>query len=54
MYKTSPENLNDLRQRIVKKCRAIPASTFENVRLEFKNRLYYCLVNNREHFEHLK
>ena len=54
MYKTPPENLNDLRQRIVNECRAIPASTFENVRLEFENRLYYCLANNGEHFEHLK
>ncbi|KYM98929.1 hypothetical protein ALC62_10345, partial [Cyphomyrmex costatus] len=53
VYKTLPENINDLRQRIVQECRAIPANTFKNVRSEFQNRLYCCLANNGEHFEHL-
>ncbi|KYN06954.1 hypothetical protein ALC62_02077, partial [Cyphomyrmex costatus] len=48
VYKTLPENINDLRQRI-----AIPANTFQYVHSEFQNRLYYCLANNGEHFEHL-
>ncbi|KYQ46369.1 hypothetical protein ALC60_14791, partial [Trachymyrmex zeteki] len=38
VYKTPPENINDLRQRIVQECRAIPTNTFQNVRSEF----YQC------------
>ncbi|KYN03413.1 hypothetical protein ALC62_05805, partial [Cyphomyrmex costatus] len=53
VYKTSPENVNDLRQKIIQECRVIPANTFQNVYSEFQNRLYYCLANNEEHFEHL-
>lgn len=40
----------DLRRIIVLECRAIPVGTFQNVRLEFENHLYYCFENNGEHF----
>jgi len=53
VYKTPPADLQDLRNRIVQECRAIPRETFQKVRLEFQNRLFYCMERNGEHFEHL-
>lgn len=53
VYKTQPENIDDLKARITQTCRQIPRETFRKVRQEFENRMYYCLANNGAHFEHL-
>lgn len=53
VYKTQPVDVNELRNRIIEECRAIPREVFRNVRAEFENRLYYCLQKNGEHFENL-
>ena len=53
VYKTKPDSLQQLQDRIFQECRAISRETFVNVREEFENRLYYCLQNNGNHFEHL-
>lgn len=53
VFKTQPESIEELRRRITEECRALSRETFENVRQEFENRLYYCLENNGNHFEHL-
>lgn len=53
IYKTAPENIQVLKNRITTVCRAITPETFQKVRQEFEARLYYCLEKNGEHFEHL-
>lgn len=53
IFKTQPQSIEELRGKIVQECRAIPPVTFENVRREFEDRLFYCLENNGQHFEHL-
>lgn len=53
VYKTPPQDIQDLRHRITDTCRQINNVTFTKVRQEFENRLYFCLANNGEHFEHL-
>ncbi|XP_050295593.1 uncharacterized protein LOC126735594 isoform X2 [Anthonomus grandis grandis] len=53
VYKTQPDDIEDLKRRITEASRAIPEEVFQNVREEFENRLYFCLENNGEHFEHL-
>lgn len=53
VYKTPPENIADLRQRITQECRSIPSPVFQKVREEFESRLYHCMDRNGEHFEHL-
>lgn len=53
VYKTAPESIPELRNRITEGCRQINRQTFQNVREEFENRLYYCLANNGAHFENL-
>uniref|UniRef100_A0A1Y1MEB7 Tc1-like transposase DDE domain-containing protein n=1 Tax=Photinus pyralis TaxID=7054 RepID=A0A1Y1MEB7_PHOPY len=52
VYKTEPASINDLRYRIVRECRSLSREVFKNVRNEFENRLWYCLEQNGEHFEH--
>lgn len=51
VYKTPPVDLVDLRNRIEIECRALRRETFQKVRDEFENRLYYCMEKNGEHFE---
>lgn len=53
IFKTQPPNIDQLRQRIIQECRNISKATLEKVRQEFENRLYYCLANDGNHFEHL-
>ena len=53
VYKTEPRDLEDLKRRITAACRELQAEVFRNVREEFENRLYHCLENNGQHFEHL-
>jgi len=53
VYKTPPESIQDLKNRITLECRRITRETLLKVREEFQNRLYYCLANNGAHFEHL-
>ena len=53
VYKTPVHDLPELRARISRECRNITRETFEKVRREFENRLYYCLANNGSHFEHV-
>lgn len=54
VFKTKPDSIEDLRQRIITECRYnIPREVFHNVRTEFENRLYYCLAQDGMHFEHL-
>lgn len=53
IYKTQPASIEELKDRISRECRNISRETFRNVRKEFENRLYYCLNNNGNHFEHL-
>jgi hypothetical protein len=48
-----PENLEDLRQRIVNEVRRITVEIIENVQNEFYYRLGYCQDVQRQHFEHL-
>jgi len=42
VYKTKPQNLQHLRQRILDKCAIVPAEYFANVIRNFYNRLRYC------------
>lgn len=53
VFTPQPQTLEELRQRIIEKCNDIPQDVFENVRQEFEHRLYYCMANNGQHFEHL-
>lgn len=53
VYKTLPESLNDLRQRIIDGCNRITPAILANVRKEFEDRLFYCLEVNGHHFQHL-
>lgn len=53
VFKTQPDSIQQLQERIIQECRAISRETFANVRQEFENRLYHCLENNGNHFEHL-
>lgn len=54
VYKTEPENIQDLRQRINHECRSIPRQVFQNVRFGFEQRLYQCLAENGGQFEQLR
>jgi len=53
VYKNQPENILDLKCKIVEACQQITREMFENVREAFEQRLYHCLTNNGAHFEHL-
>lgn len=53
VYKTEPTSIEELRDRIRQGCRSISRETFTNVRDAFESRLYFCLANNGNHFEHL-
>lgn len=51
VFKTQPDSIEQLQQRIVQECRAISPETLENVRKQFEYRLYLCLEKNGTHFE---
>ncbi len=53
VYKTQPTSLEDLRERIVMECRNLTNDMFENVRRAFEQRLYNCMEQQGEQFEHL-
>lgn len=53
VYQSPVNDLHELRARISQECRNIQRETFEKVRREIENRLYYCLANNGSHFEQL-
>lgn len=42
-YKSKPQNLDDLRNRIISECRATTPEIHTNVRCGFQNRFYLCL-----------
>lgn len=51
VFKTQPDSIEDLQQRIIQECRAISPETFQKVREQFELRLYMCLEKNGNHFE---
>lgn len=53
VFKTKPQNLEELRQRIIDECALIPAEYFQNVINSFYNRLGYCQETEGKQFEHL-
>lgn len=52
VFKTRPENVEVLKERIRQECRLISPQVLENVRNEFYYRLGYCQQVNGQHFEH--
>lgn len=53
IYKTKPQDINELKQRIRDECGRINIRMLANVRQEFYDRLHYCLAENGNIFEHL-
>jgi len=53
VYKTKPQNLQQLRQRILDEYAIIPAKYFANAIRSFYNRLGYFQKVNGEQFKHL-
>jgi hypothetical protein len=53
VYATRPENLQDLKDKIVRACRAISPQVLERVREAIVNRALRCEQVNGSHFEHL-
>lgn len=53
VFKTKPQNVEEMRQRIQDECDNIPAEYFVNAIESFYNRLGYCQEANGEQFEHL-
>lgn len=53
VYVTKPQTIEELKTRIRQVCSSITADTFQNVRNEFRNRLFYCQVVQGQHFENL-
>lgn len=53
VYRTKPQNLVDLRQRIIDEIALIPINVLENVTASFYNRLGYCQEVFGQNFEHL-
>lgn len=53
VYKTKPQNLDELRQRIIDECTSIPAEHFGNSINSFYHRLGYCQETEGHQFEHL-
>lgn len=53
VYETRPQNVNELRDRIVHCCHLITPDMLENVRRAFQARLYFCQEVNGGHFEQL-
>lgn len=53
VFRQPVASINELKERIVDACRQIPPQTFQAVRDEFHNRLFYCQEVNGAQFEHL-
>lgn len=53
VFKTKPESLQDLQDRVTEACRAITREQLENVHIETEHRLYFCQERDGRHFEHL-
>jgi len=53
VYKTNPQNLDELRHRIVQEVALIPRDVIRNAVQSFYNRISYCQEVNGEQFEHL-
>lgn len=53
VYKTKPQNVNELRQRILQECQAIPQVALQNSVNSFYVRLSNCQITGGEQFEHL-
>jgi len=53
VYKTVCNDIEDLKARITTACKDISKQTFQNVRQEFYDRLFYCQEVNGAHFEQL-
>ena len=54
VYKTKPQNLDELRQRIIDESALIPPEMIQNAINAFYHRLAYCQEVNGKQFEHLK
>jgi len=54
VYRTKPQNLAELQQRIVDKSALIPIEIIGNAVSAFCQRLAYCQEVNGEQFEHLR
>jgi hypothetical protein len=52
VFLTEPRDIDDLKDRITRACRAISPIMCENSRRAFYDRLGYCLVENGQHFGH--
>lgn len=51
VYKTKVEDLNDLKSRITREIHEITTETLDNVFLEIKKRLRFCIEVNGDNFE---
>lgn len=49
---TRPQNLEDLRARVGNRLASIPPETLSDTRMDFYNRLGYCLFREGDLFEH--
>lgn len=52
-YITTPDSIEDLRERIITECRRITPEILENVRNRFEQNLYSCMEANGAQFQHL-
>ena len=53
VYATRPENVQDLKDRIERACRAVSPQVLRRVREAVLNRTVLCEERNGSHFEHL-
>lgn len=53
VYKTRPDNIEELKTRITNECNNISQETVSKVQREFIDRLGYCQAQEGLHFEHL-
>ena len=53
MYATKPQNLDELRARIIHEMEAIPLEMYQNATRAFYTRLAHCQTTEGKHFEHL-
>lgn len=53
VYNTRPQNVNDLRQRIVQACNRVTPEMLSAVRRNLRRRLRTCIAVEGGHFEHL-
>jgi len=53
IYNTKPQNLDDLRQRIINEFRIMPHEFCRNAVLTFYNRLAHCQTAEGRQFEYL-